>query len=294
VGMFDQLLADVEEADRAVFQKYRTKLAPKIDEADQKVSEWERWSAEHYDRTHNTTKEALAALQAKDEEIEALRLLQGSDMNWDDMKANVEATVQTALKNGKVMTADDTKKWMESEVNSRLVIDRQDGSKVPIKDALSNLERGMEITYAKTAHLPSAYLQEFGKDAKPFTMEQLFTHMQEKKISNFEDAYSSLVAPLRAERGVAEAKAREDAIRKEEREKVMQEVTMRQGAMPLDDRGAPAEMSALQRRIAEHKKAETTGPKLTPGDLGSWAGAQDAYQAYLKDQAAGVKPQVVQ
>jgi hypothetical protein len=116
--------------------------------------------------------------------------------------------------------------------------------------------------------------------------------MQEKKIPNFEDAYSSLVAPLRAERATVESKAREEAIRKEERDKVMQEMTLRQGAMPLDDRGAPAEMSALQRRINEHKKVEVAGPKLTPGELGSQVGAQDAYQAYLKDQAAGTKPTV--
>jgi hypothetical protein len=293
MGMWDELLNQVAETDREVFKKY-PKLAAKVDEADTKVSEWERWSAEHFDRTANTTKEALAAMQAKDEEIEALRLLQGSDMNWDDMKANVEATVQTALKNGKVMTADDFRKTLDTEVNSKLMVERQDGSKISLKDAMSNLERGMEITYAKTAHLPSAYLQEFGKEAKPFTMEQLFAHMQEKKLANFEDAYNSMVSPLRDERSKADGIAKEAAIRKEEREKVMQEVSMRHGAMPLDDRGAPAEMSALQRRINENKKVEVAGPKLTPGELGSQAGANDAYQQYLKDQAAGIKPQMVQ
>jgi len=292
MAFFDDLLEQIEEADREVLKKYPA-IAEKINKNDKVLSDWEEWKAKEYDPATGYTKRALKLLEQKDAEIEALKLLQGNDMTWDEMKANVEKLVNDTVGSKGIVD----KTALNQEIGSRVTVKvkQPDGSEkdVPVTEYVKNLERGMEFTYAKSAHLPVKYYREFGdiKDAPDFTQEALFKHMQENAIADFEKGYESFVAPLRAKRAEEAAKTREEQIRKEERDKITQEMMQRNGGrMPEDNSGAAPEMSALSRKIAGRKKEEVAGPKLTPGQIGDMSGANDAYQNWLKDQAAGVKP----
>lgn len=292
MAFFDDLLEQIEEADREVLKKY-PKFAEKINKNDEVLNQWEKWKADEYDANTGYTKRALKVLEQKDAEIEALKLLQGNDMTWDEMKANVEKLVTDTITSKGVVD----KSSFNQELGNRMTVKvrQADGSEkeVPVTDYVRNLERGMEFTYAKSAHLPLKFYKEFGTmaDAPEFTQEALFKHMQENSIADFEKGYESFVSPLRAKKAEAAAKQREEDIRKEERDKIKAEMMQRNGGvMPDDTKGASPEASALSRKIAERKKVEVSGPKLTPGQIGDGAAANDAYQQWLKDQAAGVKP----
>lgn len=291
MGLFDNLIQEVNEADREVFKKY-PKFAQEVNKADEYVSKWERWESKNWDEQANMTVNAVEALRQKDAEIEALRLFQAGDMNWDEMKGNVETLIQTNLKNGKVATQDDINRFLEAE-RTKLTVkvgDRQ----VPITEYAQNLERGMEMTYAKTAHLPSKYAREFGDKAPEFTIESLFKHMQDNKISRFEDAYDSYVRPMREEKQTTERAAELERVKAEAKEEAKKEWAMKGGSLPVDSEGSAPTATPLQRRINERKKIDVEGPKLTPGNLGDGAAGNDAYAAYLKDQAAGTKPTLIQ
>src|ERR1700757_1039240 len=189
MGLFDSLLQQikVEEADLAVFRKYPT-IIGKVDELDESVSKWERWREKNWDDGANMTRNAVEAIRQRDEEIEALRAMQGGDVTWDDMKANVEAAIATKLAERKVATADEIKRAIESEVNPRTLMKQPDGREIPVTEYARNLERGIEITYGDSAHMPVQYFQEFGGLLK---MSDLFKHMREKGIARLEDAYES-------------------------------------------------------------------------------------------------------
>jgi len=291
MGLFDKLIEEVAETDREVFKRY-PKLAEKVDSDDQKLTEWENWRKQHFNEELAMTNNAVEALRQKDAEIEALRLLQAGDMNWDDMKGNVETLIQANLKNGKVATQDDINRFLEAE-RAKLTVKVGD-KQIPITEYAQNLERGMEMTYAKTAHLPAKYYREFGDKAPEFTIEALFKHMQDNKISRFEDAYDSYVKPLRDEKQATERTAELERVKAEAKAEAKAEWAMKGGSLPTDSEGSAPQATALQRRIGERKKVEVQGPKLTPGSLGDGSAGNDAYQQYLKDQAAGVKPTVIQ
>jgi hypothetical protein len=232
------------------------------------------------------TKNAVAAIAAKDNEIEALRLLQGNDMTWDEMKSNVDGLLN---QRGVV-----TKEYIEKEWAPKLAFAKPADIEA-VDKKIQNLALGMDAAYGASAHLPSKYYREFGnvEGAPEFTMSDLFKHMNEKKIANFDDAYKSYTEPLRIKMAEAAAKTKEDEIRKQVREETLKEFTMNKATMPVDQRGSSPEMSALTMRINERKKIENNdAPKLTPGELGSGAATQDAYRQYLTDQAAGVKPKL--
>lgn len=287
MGLFDELLGQVEEADRAVFQKY-PKVAERIDKNNEFVDKWELWRRNNWDEEAQMTKQAAEAIRARDAEIEALKLLQAGDMDWDQIKGNIDQTLEQFAKARKFATADDLKKTFETEITPKLVV-KSNGKDVPLAEYAQNLERGMEFTYAHTAHMPLQHFQEFGT---PMKIEELFTHMREKGIAKFEDGYESFVAPKRKAKADAEFAEREAALKK--REDDLKDAQMRKGSLPDDPRGAAPEMTALTMRIAAHKKVDLPEgtPKLTPGELGSGTATQDAYQAYLKDQANGTKPMV--
>ena len=287
MGLFDSLLTDVSEQDREVFRKY-PKVAEKVDKADEYVAKWEKWKTENWDSDLGMTKQAAQVIADKENEIEALRLLQGNDMTWDEMKGNVDALLNTR---GVV-----TKDYIEKEVIGKAKFAKADdieAAKTDFDKRLNQLAIGMDVAYSKSAHLPVKYLREFGNEAPEFTMEDLFKHMNEKKIQTFDQAYDSFVQPLRTKKAEADATARESQIREDERNKVKQEFTMQHGVQPTDNSGSSPEMSALTMKINSRRKTEQDGtPKLTPGDLGSGAATQDAYRQYMTDQAAGVKPKL--
>lgn len=287
MGLFDNLLTQVAEADREVFKKY-PELAAKIDKTDEYVTRWEAWKNDNWDAEAGMTKNSIAALSAKDMEIDALKLLQGNDMTWDDMKGNIDALLNSR---GVV-----TKDYIEKEVIAKAKFaksDDIDSAKADFDKKINQLAMGMDVAYSKSAHLPVKYLREFGNDAPEFTMEDLFKHMNEKKIQTFDQAYDSFVQPLRTKKAEADTAARETQIRLDERQKTKDEFVMSQGAQPVDNHGSSPEMSALTMKINARRKTEQDGaPKLTPGDLGSGAATQDSYQAYLRDTAAGVKPKL--
>lgn len=292
MAFFDDLLEQIEDADREVLKKY-PKIAEKINKTDEVLTQWETWKKDQYDPTTGYTKSALKAIEQKDAEIEALKLLQGNDMTWDEMKANVEKLVNDTVGSKGMID----KNALNQEIGSRVTVKvkQADGTEkdIPVTDYVRNLERGMEFTYAKSSHLPLKYYKEFQDmtDAPEFTQEALFKHMQENSIADFDKGYESFVAPLKAKKAEAAAKTREETIRKEERDKITQEMMQRNGGrMPEDNAGTSPEMSALSRKIADRKKVEVQGPKLTPGQIGDGTAAGDAYQQWLKDQAAGVKP----
>lgn len=296
MGMFDKLLAEVEESDRPIFQKY-PKIAQKIDAQGEYNARWEKWKAEQWVEEQKMPKNAIQVIQQKDAEIEALKLLQGDGVNWDEMKGNIETMLDARLRAQKYATPDDVKGYLEKEVSPKLTIKSGDRD-IPVTQYVQNLERGMERTYALTAHLPQEYREEFRgiADAPKFTIESLFKHMQEKSISNFDDAYNSMVAPLRAKKAEADRAAEIEKIKAEAKAEAKKEVMMSQGTMPTDDQGGSSLQTPLQLRIQARaaKQNEQGAPKLTPGTLGDGTAGRDAYTAYLKDQAAGTKPQMIQ
>lgn len=288
MGIWDTLMQQVEEADREIFKKY-PKMAEQINRQDEFVSSWEDWRNKYWDNDAKMTKNAVEAIRQRDEEIEALRLTQGGDMNWDDIKANVIQTVEQSSRAKGLISKEDFDRGVAAAMDKFTM---KIGDKpVPVTEYVQNVERGMEWTYAKSAHLPLKYFTEFGEVK---SMEDFMKYMRENGIMKYEDAYEAMARPLREAKAKESLEKEKEQIRKQTREETLKEMTMKQGALPVDDRGSSAEMSGLQLRINSRKKIENPEgvPKLTPGELGSMASAQDAYQAYLKDQSNGTKPKV--
>lgn len=290
-SIFDKILSQVEEPDRAVFQKY-PKVAEIVNQQDEFTGRWEKWRREEWDEDRKMTKNAVEILQQKDAEIEALKLLQADDMNWDEMKGNIETLVEARIKQQKYATPEDFKGYVDKELNPRLTI-KSGQREIPVAQYVQDLERGMEITYAQTAHLPQEYYQEFQgmNDVPKFTVKSLFDHMREKGLSNYDDAYNSLVSPLRAKKQEEARTVETEKIRKETRDEVLKEVRMSRDTMPTDD-GSSNIQTPLQQRIATRsaKQEADKAPKLSPGTLGDGIAGRDAYTQYLKDQASGTKP----
>lgn len=284
MSVFDKLLEAAEEGDREVLQKY-----PQLQDWDAKLAVWEDWKAKNWNPEANEHKDVVAAreiLRQKDAEIEALKLMQGSDMNWDDLKGNVAQF----MKDSGMATAADIEKAMETKFASKLNVkfgERQ----IPVGEYIQNVERGTEAMYLATADLPTEHFIEFGK---PMKMADLWKYANENKMSNLQDAYAKMVAPMREQRATEAQTKREEVLRQTVREETLKEVTMKHGALPIDSNGSAPEFSPLTRKLSERKKIDlpTDAPKLTPGELGSQAASQDAYQQYIKDSAAGVKPKL--
>lgn len=284
MGLFDKLLEQVADADREVLNRY-PHLAAEVNKADDFVMKWEQWRDNNYDPDTGLTKTAKAIIDQKDAELEAMRLLQtGNDMTWDEIKGNVESLVKTQG----LMTR------QEFEASTaKLAYAKPDDIKAT-EQKINNLEVGMENLYAKTAHMPAQHFVEFGKVLK---MDELFGYMRENKLGgDVEKGYEHYTAAARAEKAAAVATEKEAELRRSVREETLKEVTMRQGTLPVDSQGGSPEQTALQRRILVRKGVDAPdgAPKMTPGSLGDMAGANDAYSAYLRDQASGTKPTPVQ
>jgi hypothetical protein len=282
--LFDNILAMVEEADREVLKK-NPMVAQEVNRLDGLVSSWEEWRRDHWDDSNKMTKNAVEALKAKDQEIEALKLMQEAEVDWESLKGSIKSQQEDLLNSRGVLTKDS----FEKDILPKLTMAKPDDIK-KVQDKVDNLERGMEFTYAKTAHLPFEYYREFSSlnDAPKFTMENFFKHMTDNKFTDIDRAYENMVQPLRAKLQEEATAKREAQIRKESRDETVKEFTMKQGRMPIDDEGSSPETSALQMRIKAHKKIEDEGaPKLTPGSLGDGTAGNDAYQGWLRDKANG-------
>ena len=293
MGLFDKLLSDagVEATDKAVFERY-PKIREEVDKADDYVSQWESWKAEHWDDQSRMTKDSVQLIRQKDAEIEALRLMQGGDMTWDDMKDNVVREIQGQVKPQLEGTLKPLLDQIES-LKAQLGADPKNNQ--PLQQQIRNLERGMEFTYVKTAHLPYQYAKEFGADAPVFKLDEMFKYMQENKIADFDNGYQGFTAKQREAKMKADQDAREVQIKKEARDEAMKEFTLKGGVQPTDTQGPSPAATPLQRRLAAKRGQELEGvPKLTPGTIGDGTAAGDAYQAYLRDQAAGTHPTPIQ
>src|SRR5262249_46234613 len=152
---FDELIQKVDEADRDIFRKYPSvreqieDLSNKYQEAESYVSRWENWKSNSWDDEAKTTKDSVAALRERDNRIAELEAREGTEMNWDEIKAKIDEDYN---KRGLVSKADlsDEKKLAE------LGLVR--------KETVDNLGYGMQSYYAKTAPFLTSHMQEFGEN----------------------------------------------------------------------------------------------------------------------------------
>src|SRR5579864_1167433 len=96
-SLFDKLVGMLDEPDRAVFQKY-PKVAAEISNLDEYATRWENWRKNEWDDDLKMPKAAAAAIRDKDLEIAALKAMQDTDMNWEEMETNVKTLLSNTLK----------------------------------------------------------------------------------------------------------------------------------------------------------------------------------------------------
>jgi len=281
---WDDLIAQVNEADRAILAKY-PKVKEKIQElegkyqhADEYVSRWEEWKKAEWDDDLKMPKAAAAELRAREARIAELEATQGTEMDWDQIQTKLNEDLS---KRG-LVSRDDLK---DPAKLRELGLARQ--------DSIDNVAGGMQAVYAKTAPLIIQHDKEFGE---PIDMEKFMSFMgspagpkDEKGLFDFKKGYDQFVGEKRAAKQ-AEARTVELAeARKDEREKTLKELNMGQnGRMPTDQKGSNPDMSWYQKLKMSKLKNDKEGmPKLADGLLGTGASGDLAYEAWLSGQQGG-------
>jgi hypothetical protein len=285
MGLFDKLLPKIEEADRAVFQKYpdvkeaidaleatKAELETKYRVADDYVKRWEAFDLKtNWDKDSNMPRAAKEVIDQQTARILELEAKQGSDMTWEDMEPIVTAKLGKEFDSRGVLTKDKFEKEVKPEFTKYA------------DEKVNTLASGFDIVLNEFGPLFTKHAREFGEDLEP---KKVWDHMKEKGIGKITDGYNSFVEAKRNEKVAAQHKSEIEAAEARGRENALKEKAMgKEGQMPGDTRGAQSDMGWFQRtKLATQKKQEV--PQLPDAPLGSGAHAQNAYEHYLADQSA--------
>lgn len=287
MALFDEVLAKVKPEDRAVFEKYPeisetvAKLESDFRVANEAVSAWESWRQNNWDDEVGATKAQVAALRELAEaqrRIQELESAGETGMTWEEIKAQ-------AQKEGVFLTREQAEAVAKQRLDEFV-------EKVH-RPALNNVVGAVETIFAGIYPLGFKHQQEFGEVLNP---NDVLKYMNEHKIYQPEKAYEEMVAGRRAEKAAEAQKALEEkhqkeleAARKEEREKVQQELAMAATSSPTDLGGVTRSMGHLERARMEAVMKEGTPPAGPPPDakLGDGVIAQLGYRKFLAKQNSG-------
>jgi hypothetical protein len=287
MGVFDDILENVEDDDKEIFDKYPQLketvdgLEARYSDADNRLKGWESWALKHYNYDSGKTTEQIAA-ERKAQEMEAraraLEALKDTEMTFDEILEGLR---------GQGFVKRDEIPEVVKQATSGLV------SREEYSNSQNQLALGFEYIYKKTAHLPSKHMKEFGD---PMNMNDFMDHWQKSGIKDPDQAYESFISPLKQERDKVAAEKREkeyqdrvEAARKEGEEKARREMSMGQGGRIPSDQGGTSGMGMLERQIMQ-KRTQSGAQKDNPPEipdsvkLGDGTLAQLGYEKYLKGE----------
>jgi hypothetical protein len=251
MGVFDQLIANVDPADKAIFDKYPElkasveRLASDLSSVAQYAGEWLNWKNQNWDEEAGMTK----AEKALHNELAA---------------ANARLAAFTSGSKGN--ESEDDLTALRKEMDAKLAeVQRQ---------SLAAIE-GMNAFYRAAARRVLTHQQEFGENFDP---QALLDYMQKNRISDPDLAYDRMVANRRAEISAQKEKEREakyaeeiKAAEQRGREQAAREAAMGPGGvLPTDHSGGIVGVTASMTKpvqIADEIKAKASKANLGDGTL---------------------------
>jgi hypothetical protein len=251
MGIFDQILQDIPQEDRAILVKY-PQLKTAVEDLETKNTNWNQWATENYDFQSNATKaEVELRSQLESETQRALALEQqvgtGDDMTFEQIEADLN-------RRGYIKKAD-----VDSAIAPHLKAVEDKAN-----TAVNQTAVGMQFLYTKVTPMVIDHSREFPNET--LDLDKFFKHMEDtKSYGNPKAAYDAFVAPQReaARQKAAEALATKhkeelESATKAAEEKGRKEALEQSGMsrLPVDQRGPSEGMSPNQSRIIAAAKKE--------------------------------------
>lgn len=291
MGVFEDILGKAEEADRAVLNKYPDlkkylnddlpAIQAKFTEADTRLSEWETWKKQNWDKDSGTTKtekvmaELYRAEQARATALEAAQAA-GVDMTFEEILGNLQ---QKGFA---------TKQEIDAVVTEKTkgLFSKEDGEKLG-----NNLDNALQFVYAKSYNLGRRHEKEFGEE---LDMGEVLKYMGANKIHDPEAAYIQMTATKRTELQRKHAEELEAKHKKEVEdaklagEKEGEKKAAMSARVPTDQSG-PGGLGHMQRTQLERAKAgKTDGQTEVPANvkLGDNVLSTLGYEELLKSRAS--------
>lgn len=292
MGKFDEILNKVDEADRAVLNKYPD-LKKSLDTletdyqvANSKLHEWETWKADAWDPEAKTTKSERAvreAYQQAQERIAALETAAGSDMTLEEISNHIKQTGYATKQDIEAIVEARTR-TLQEKLADREYVDKKN----------NDISAGFGHIFQKTYNLGRHHEKEFGED---LDIGGVFKYMTDNKINDPEVAYNQMMVTKRTEIATKKAteleekhKAEVEAARKQGEELAAKKFGMGQnGKIPTDQTGADNSMGHIQRKAIDKVKKATDDATQVPDkvQLGQQILSELGYQDLLKNREAG-------
>lgn len=280
MGVFDDILKTVSPEHKAVLDQHPEigqamgELEVALAKSSEFVTNWETWRAGNWDPDKKMTKTEVAAreeLARVQTELAEKAGAAGVEMTFDE-------TIAALKKAGFAPRAE-----IVEELKSQFVAPQAQ------TEALNRLALGFQNAFVGTYTLGLEHQQEFGK---LLNIGELFEYMNKNNLNDPRDAYSRMVAPLRAEKAAADsaalaAKHQEELKQAEERGaiKARQETAMGSGGLPTDQDGSNAGMGHLQASRQAPPKDDDVAKVLKETELGAGSLAQKGFEEWQQKQS---------
>lgn len=276
MSVFDDIISDVPEEDRAVLAKYpqlqtsMQELETQAAAAREAVSQWEGWRSRNWDDTANATRsevqlrEQLSATQAQ---LAAMNANPGGTME------DFESTLTELHKRGFI----DKKTLNESLENTQKTV----------KQSLDQMAAGFANVFDKTVPIVLKHKDEFGEIIAPG---EILNYMQKNGLNDPDAAYAQMVAPKREAKLAEQHKADIEKAKAEAREEARREVAMgSSGRIPTDQSGTNPSLGHLQAKVLEKARADNQGPGPDDVKLGDQVLAQMGVEDLIKARQGQVQ-----
>lgn len=276
MGIFDDILARADEADRAVILKYPD-LKTTFETTERLNEQNQAWLTKNYDFTEKKTFRELeleAAVVAANERAVAAAAGGNADMTFEQIEANLKA-------NGYLKKA---------EVDAQIA-----QARTGVEQFIAQRDTGAMVFAAEAATLAIHHQKEFGQDldANGFAK-----YVAGSNAQNPREAYNQYVAGMRNEKQTKELEtlrtqsaAELERVKAEglaEGRRLAQMEAAQNGGMPVDQGKGQGMGWLQQRQIDRTKQVDADGNQQVPGGkLGDGSATQAIMQQLAKDRAEG-------
>jgi hypothetical protein len=250
MGIFDELLAKVDENDRAVIEKYPS-LKESMEKLEKAALDYAAWYRDNWDEQHGMTKSEWEARQ----ELEAARLrLQELQANPQDFSAPEASEILEQARKAGMVTQAEVQRLLDERLRA-------------IQQQNDQILAGMQNFYSQVYTLGFQHKDEFGQPLDP---SELYQFMVKTGLRDAKLAYEQMVAPKRAELA---AKKHEEELRAAEQrgmEKARQELAMATPGLPTDNTGGIIGVThpgVSKAEIPQELAEKTKGLSLTDPEL---------------------------
>uniref|UniRef100_UPI0034E2FC69 hypothetical protein n=1 Tax=Methanothrix sp. TaxID=90426 RepID=UPI0034E2FC69 len=224
-GIFDEILAKVDEQDRSVLEKY-PELKETVEKLEQAAVDYAAWYRENWDEEHGMTRSEWAARQQMEDLNRQLELLRSNPSSFSDQGA--EDVLEQARSAGMISQAE-----LQKILDERIRTLQQEQDRI-----LS----GMQNFYANVYTLGFRHKDEFGEPLNP---SELYNYMVKTGLRDPATAYEQMVAPLRQKKMQEQMEQKIREAEERGARKAQEEMAMKSPGLPTDTSGGIAGVSGI-------------------------------------------------